>query len=214
VFILDSDVKGEVAEVTSFPFRLPNEIAHFGFIPKEEDLEPGDLIMFEPKSRWKLGHHMIKFVQSRCYGEQHSRWTHAAVYLGDWRVCTATPRRGVHTHEIWEQLLSHRLRVRRPKLPLNQRFQIVVNALARKGEKYGLSKLIAFYRELDRLHNVAAHQRIRVVSAAICSDLYADAFFLASHMVVGQPYNTAFMPADLSASDKLVDVSVRWARLS
>lgn len=213
MFILDSDAIGEVADTaTSIAYRLPKTIIKFGYIPREEDLEPGDLILFEPK-KWQLNHWLIKRVQSGCFPETHSRWSHAAVYTGDWQICSADTSRGVHEEDIFEHLLLSRLRVRRAKLPPVRRFQIALNAIRRRGNVYDWRGMLDFYRHFGTLHKVPLHQRVAATDASICSDLYAQSFFRAAHALIGRPVNTAFMPADLSATDKLDDVPVRWMRL-
>ena len=60
---------------------LPEDVRRFGFVPKFSDCKPGDLILFS-RNPPDLVTRFIDYAQRRAgFDAQHSRWTHAAIFL-------------------------------------------------------------------------------------------------------------------------------------
>lgn len=69
---------------------LDRRIRSFGYLPDEAELLPADIVLIASDGgkapRW------IEATQRRGgFAEDHARWTHAALYIGNDRVVEATP---------------------------------------------------------------------------------------------------------------------------
>lgn len=235
----------------ALPAQLPWYLRSFGFLPDTTAWRPGDLILVcavRSRWRWRL---IQAAQQVSVDTAEHARWHHAAVYLGDFVVAEAVGGRGVRVGYLYPYLSRFLLRVRRPleaDAELGQR--LALQAAIASGKRYdwrGFWRLGAqairrrgWRRTLRDLLDLASRQAPSAASKAsppthptlvappqamkpryICSDLYADCYYLASNGRLLVPPQDAHEvgddllidPAVLSASPRMVDIDVGWLRL-
>lgn len=203
-----------VADIVSTPFtiqRLPDEFVRLGYIPNATLLEPGDLILSEEK--WTSRQRSIETAQSNFQTASHARWTHAAIYAGWWKVCTATHRRGVHVHFVWDQLNERRFRVLRLKLPKERRSLVATAALARLNHQFSAKEIRVIARQLSRIRRSWRWRKMKIAEAALGSELYATSVVAADGLWLGPVGGEVCLPSDLSASESFEEVRVGWFKL-
>jgi hypothetical protein len=109
---------------------VPQLLRNFGAVPNFSLVKTGDLILssgFEPN----LVERSISLAQSSAgFSDNHSCWTHAAVFLYGTLVAEAVPEHGVRVHSLYEDMLRYVLRVRRPRVTDEQGARIALRALA------------------------------------------------------------------------------------
>ena len=207
------DVSAVRGTVRSPPHEIPKELREFGYIPDFQTWCPGDLLLFcncEP-TYMQRG---IQRTQSNLnYADEDSRWHHAAVYIGDLYLCEARPGR-VRYHRVLDSINPHTLvRIRRDEnLEDAERFRVAIRALMRLSMRYAyLSATRVLIRSLRRKRDMIgllARQK-----AQLCSQLFHDAYAEVTESILVQRVDREILPADLSATEKLVDVAIRWVRL-
>lgn len=87
-----------------------------GLVPDVEQLRPGDLLLFAPKSPNRGEQILISMQQE--FGAMHAAWSHAAVFTGGYGICEGTLDKGTHASSMFRFLGNrYRIKVRRPKPP-------------------------------------------------------------------------------------------------
>lgn len=195
------------------PGALDQRIQDFGRFPNFRVLLPGDLMLSSPIQPARFSKHVLRW-QERQYAPKHSRWTHAAIYIGDEWICEAV-NPVVRAVRIDPYVGGHLLRFRRdPLLTPDDRFRLVRAGLMRCGERYSIGDVsIQFSPKLPswefRISPVGPH-------SLICATLYRDAHDAACprrlQVPVGERSFT-ICPAFLSLTTHLRDVEVRWLKI-
>lgn len=148
------------------------------------------------------------------YSQEDARWHHAAVYLGESRLCEATSS-GVHTDYIYKYIGSHLIRVRRGcSLNADDGWKIALNAMFRLGAPYsygGIGRM--FVRSIRGFWNKSFGPSAGATKAEICSKLYADAYTLTTSRVLENAAGETPTPAALSATGELADVATCWREI-
>lgn len=188
----------------------PPALRQFGYYPNTDDWLPGDIILFSAVAPAFSGR-MIRTFQERCgYAPEDARWQHAAIYVGQERICEAvTPR--VRFQPLHDRVGTHLIRVRRlPGLNTDRRYAVAINALAHLGERYGYGEIF----RLLRYGHLFWKKPVTVRAApfrTICSQLCANAYALGIDVVLAAN-GTQFAAtlADISLTSQLSDVPVHW----
>jgi hypothetical protein len=210
-YILDPEVEGSVGTI-SLPDPKPHTIRRFGRFPSTDLLYPGDLLLFSAVKP-ELTSRLIASAQMRGgFANEHARWTHAAVYVGRNYVVEAVEK-GVQYERLYGYVGGHRLRARRdPDLSVEQRYEIVIQALTRIRERYSygaLPRLMwgsvkGYWNQNPGLENT---------SAVICSQVYADSYALVTSKLVVPGMSGNVKPCDLSVTPHLNDVKLEWRQV-
>lgn len=194
---------------------LPVKVRRFGFLPNIDEWLPGDLLLVSPVDPDWI-HRQITDAQTRCgYPEEDARWQHAAVYMGDGYICEASTN-GIRYVSVFTYVGEHLLRVRRDfSLTNNERWRLAIQAVVRLGEPYDFRKILLIYRSSFSTSWTAAvrAQFYKRKRAAICSQLYADAFSAITGKLLFNDVNGSITPATLSFSPLLKDVPLHWKRI-
>ena len=178
-----------------------------GVIPDLGSLQPGDLLLVSSISPTVISKAVTKFQKIGGYPEEHARWHHAAVYLGNDYVCEATATRGIVQTQIYKYLIgAHLLRFRRvPMLNVEQRYQLAIMAMTRLGDRYGHANLLNLAgAALEGFWNQNFFSRPKRL---VCSELFSEAYTLVTRRILGSGEVT---PAFLSLTSNLDDVKVNW----
>jgi hypothetical protein len=211
----------EEADEHRVPLRaLPIQTRQFGKLVDTSNLRPGDLLLSRELKPDKISK-LISGVQGDGgYHADDSRWTHAAMYVGDgFSVVEAT----------FEDLLSggdvrltsldaycdglNCLRFRRSRFLLTELegWRICVRALSRLKTSYSFTDAVRMW------YNIVVKKRgffdsdrwIPFSSAVVCSTLYADAYNESTRRSLGEVSGVC-VPAWLSLSEEFDDVDVKW----
>ncbi len=191
---------------------LPPEIRSFGYYPDITLMHPGDLVLVSPIKMSGIPKKIVAAQASGGYKPEDARWTHAAVYAGA-RVglCEAT-RRGVHASLLHGYVGKYLFRVRRDsEIDRDKGWEIVVNALARLNTRYSFLSIGMIFRRatgqgLWASQEMSAHEK----DALICSQLYAEAYSMATGKTLWNRVGKEVTPAYLSQTSALTDVTLRW----
>jgi len=181
-------------------------------LPDVSLLLPGDLILVHNLKLPLFSKAIVKAQEQGGHHPEDARWHHTAVYIDDYLICEAQPG-GVRTAYLYEYIPTHLIRIRRDlSLPQEHRYKIVVNALRRLREPYGFLSIFTLWKQskIGFWHPIQGYGYGR---ALICSQLYAEAYFLATdqwlvHGKLGLP-----TPADLSLTSVLTDIQINWVKL-
>lgn len=199
---------------------LPERVREAGFLPDIDALQPGDLILYSARSKFNLVPAGISFVQGKGgYSWEHARWTHAAVYLGEFQICEAT-REGVALNELTKAMVDCCLRVRRG----HHRGQFIDRET---GWRTALFAVMRLHQRYDTGHAAGIANLARkgfgqyrpeppkgAADAVICSELFQDAYCRATNVQLQNPLSREVTPAFLSATPLLKDVECNWRKLS
>jgi hypothetical protein len=191
---------------------VPPALRQFGFIPNFGLCRPGDLILSRG-IKFNFLERSISRAQERAgFAEEHSQWTHAAVFLYDTLVAEAVPKDGVRVHSLYNDTLQCVMRVRRPRLNGEARVHLALRAVATLGSRYGT--IAAFQLGHQMLHGLwNPGTLIAYGRKVICSKVYFDAHIeIAKLPLSGCPMNGLVGPAHLSATDDLDDVLIPWVK--
>lgn len=173
---------------------------------------PGDLLL-SSATKPNLSARLIALAQKQGgFGEEHACWTHAAVYVGRHYVVEAVAT-GVRYGPMFAYVDGYRLRARRdPTLSMEQRYQIVIQALTRLGERYGFMAIprLAFGSIKGYWTQRPSLER---TPAVICSQVFADSYALVTNRFVVPGVPSDIKPSDLSATPVLEDVPLEWRRV-
>jgi hypothetical protein len=196
---------------------LPVFMRKKGVFPDQDRMLIGDLVLVSPHAP-KAHQTAIRSMQSKRYDEAHAQWTHAAVYIGEGKLCEATTK-GVVVSELNELFSDYSVRFRRFQSDdVGHRFKIAIGALREMTKPYDWSRIKEFAKEVVQKVKTSpfkAERTSRPVerTAHICSALYCEAF----HFSVGRfPVRSnvyPVSPADLSASNSISDVDLSWLRI-
>ena len=197
---------------------VPPELRKFGSVPHFALCRPGDLILsrsIEPPLVERFIERSISRAQERAgFAEEHSRWTHAAVFLYDTLIAEAV-RGGVRIHSLFNDTLICMMRVRRPRLNNGEeRANLALRAAATLGTPYGIRAAFQLGRRMNAgLWN--PQELVAYGRKVICSKVYFDAHIEIAKLPLSDcPLNGLVSPAHLSATDDLDDVLIPWVRPS
>jgi hypothetical protein len=194
---------------------LPEKTRRFGFVPDLGLCCPGDLILSYSRLRDKIGELIADTQDQAGFAAEHSRWTHAAVFLYKDFIVEAAPQGGVQSRSLYEDIPDSVLRIRRrPGLSDVDRYKIALCALRMQGLRY--SKRIAFWaglRARSGLWNRSGY--VGTERAIICSKVFYDAFVEITRSLLRDcPVNEPVFPAHLSATIDLEDIAIPWLQLN
>ena len=210
--VLDPSNIGTPAAVKEAPTTLPQSVRRFGHIPNFDFWHPGDLLLFCSQRPNPMQRQIVRTQISLKYGDDHARWHHAAIYIGDSYLCEARPG-GVRYHAVVEFVPHMLIRVRRnAALTESQRFRIAIRALMRLTRPYSYRSTARAWLRSWRRGQFTLARRARN-RAVICSQLFHDAYMEATGRTLVQRADVDVLPAELSACSGLSDVSTGWARL-
>lgn len=192
---------------------LPRRVREFGRYPNFADWHPGDLLLFYKSEKPSLVSKLIIKAQESSFALEHARWHHAAVYVGDGFLCEANIFSGVQYRPIHDYVGKHCIRVRRdPTLAPGEGFKLAVRALTHLRETYGV--LTALGLGLKALRGFWRPTTLALDSqGVICSRLYALAYMAATGRIISDTDGRPILPADLSLTDNLLDVTVCWREI-
>ena len=213
--LLDPRDTSSATQPTSVPTTLPEDVREFGFIPDFKLWLPGDLLLFSAVKPNRAQRAIMKAQLRLGYAEEHAKWHHAAVYIGDLHLCEAVFR-GVRYHPVTDIFLGSRLRIRRnTQLTKEERFRIAIRALMRLSKPYDFwSVTLSGFRSLNTAFGQAFSRELRVRGrAVICSQLYHEAYMEVTSQALSAVTDRDVFPADLSACGGLADVRAQWAKL-
>lgn len=202
---------------------IPTKTRQFNKMIDLKLLKVGDLILisrikYSVFDIWAwVSHYMISSTQKRGgYADYDSRWTHAAVYVLDDRICEATAK-GVSSSLIWNYFDGkHLIRVRRNNnLTIDEKYKLAIFATSNQGMKYGWRNVVElFIRSLQGGFNKPAGNGAVMNRTLFCSQLYTSSHWLATKCDVGNPVMEDFTPASLSACKVLEDVDIEWTLIT
>jgi hypothetical protein len=198
--------------------QLPPQTRKFGFVPDLTQCEPGDLVLScSIKPDW-IEKQIISTQLNAGFGEDDSRWTHAAVFLYEDFIVEADPKRGVRTRSLYSDIPDSLLRVRRRLglLPA-ERYKIALCAQRMLGMRYGFRAALSLGWQVrisemwDRCWN--RRKKIWEEEAAICSQVFHDAHAEITRNRLANCPLAYVMPAHLSATSDLDDIGIPWLQL-
>ena len=212
---LDPNNIGQPTPTKSVPFQLPRKVWAFGYIPDFDLWRPGDLLLFSAVKP-TLGQNIVIKTQERLgYAGENAKWHHAAVYIGDHYMCEARPF-GIRYHLVVDNVPAFRIRVRRDcQLSMDERFRVAIRALMRLTRRYSfISASTAWLRSwYNDGYTLIAPGTQRHGNAAICSQLFHEAYMEVTSRILVQNTSQIVLPADLSACQNLSDVRCTWSKL-
>jgi hypothetical protein len=208
--VIDPDAIGDLEDLKIDV--LPQPLRDFGAVPNFSILRTGDLILSRGREpdfteRW------ISDAQRRGgFSDNHSCWTHAAVFAYGTLIAEAVPGKGVRIRSLFHDVLQSKLRVRRPRVTDEQGAHIALRALAQLGRPYSrFAALQVGWHMRQGLWNPAA--LVSYGRKLICSKVYFDAHIEITRLpLAGCPLNGLVSPAHLSATNDLDDVFIPWVR--
>ena len=183
-------------------------------------LEQGDVILFAPLAA-TAAQIAIRRMQRRWgSNEEHSRFTHAALYVGlDHLVCQAIPFGGVQYATIEHHLDGNCCIARRwPGLNARQRGRIAAQACSHLGKPYGWKA--AVLESLKRGWGVEWDDDAErgLVCSRLCDRSITAALLdegLASNQLQFHPDPKSWItPAILRESTRLQDIDLQWCRVT
>lgn len=181
--------------------------------PSTAKLQKGDILLFSPIKPTEVQRRIQR--QQRRWGspDQHSQFTHAAIYLGqDHLLCESVPFDGVRHGALESRLADNCILARRfPNLTDVERDNIQRGTQQWLETAYGYTsaflallhpRLAAYWDEHVAQELVCSRLCDRVITAALVETRPADTVRL---------HNNAWItPANLSESRILEDVDLKW----
>lgn len=191
---------------------IPAKVRKFGYFPNIDDWLPGDLLLISATKPPWISRQIISAQARGGYSMDDARWHHAAMYIGDANICEAIGS-GVHLAPIFDYIGTHYLRLRRDvTLSEKDRFRLAVKALARLRNSYSQWSILKLYaRSFPGFwHDSSDAVSFFGVNAVICSQLYADAYAMATSKLIASVPSVQVTPAALSETTQLTDVALHW----
>jgi hypothetical protein len=191
---------------------VPQPIRDFGAVPNFCLFKTGDLILSRGLEPDLIERSISHAQRTGGFSDDHSCWTHAAVFLYSTLVAEAVPENGVRVRSLYEDVLQTVSRVRRPRVTDEQGAHIALRALAQLGTPYNwFAALVVGWHMHHGLWNPAA--LVSYGRKSICSKVYFDAHIeIAKLPHSGCPMTGLVSPAHLSATNDLDDVLIPWVR--
>lgn len=211
--ILSPDDDAEAEFVVQGPLA-ENELV-LGKVIDLDRLLPGDLILVSSLAPDYIVRCIRKVQERGGYTPEHSRWDHAALYVGKGVICEAT-KNGVRRARLSKYVGRHLIRARRAAgLTLESRYELAIHALTLHGFSYDFREVFRLWRAARHGFNNAIHDSSVLGNpypkrATICSQLYADCYVSVTKVVIGNLDGGETTPAWLSVTPQLVDVQLRW----
>jgi hypothetical protein len=224
------DPANPVAQVTGsfkkadIPY-LGSKQFEFGYLPNIKKIKPGDVLLtssVEPNAAGGL----VSYFQ-RKQTIHTAKWTHAAVYVGDWAVIEAVPLHGIRLGSILDYVPDHKMLFRRPQVMCGgdahgseiMGLKIALQAALRvPNSRYGWVKAYEISRNLARKARYVFDWRNEETSGNfVCSGLYskcvsiATGQFLAPASFIEQ--DQPVTPAMLAGASTLQTLDVGWGKL-
>jgi cell wall-associated NlpC family hydrolase len=192
---------------------IPPEIRSFGYLPDVRQCKPGDLILFSAVEPALFSKAIIGAQADGGYSEFDAAWHHVAVFVGGYEICEAQNGK-VRISPIFDYVGSHRILVRRDvSLDDETRSRIMADAIKQLQKPYGW--LAALRLGIQSRFGFWQRNEVRASQhAAICSQLYADAYTRVTNKLLILGKLGTPMPAGLSLTAALKDVSVDWLKIS
>jgi hypothetical protein len=190
--------------------QVRHDIRRFGLVPDPRELLPADILLIagsSPVSR------LIGRAQTRAgFAAHDAMWSHVALFTGDNMVVEANPWGGVALRPMVEATFGRRILARRrPGLAMEDRYRVVIKALAHLRRRYSILTVpsLAWRAWAGPRARPSGH----VGGITICSTLVADAYVEAVQADIRPPSMGAAWPADVSHTDRLSDVTIGWVRV-
>lgn len=211
--VLDPDDRTVVGSI-QVDYPLPVSVRSFGRLPDAGALLPGDLLLFRAKNADFVGRRIEGAQRRGGFSADDSRWTHAAVYVGDHALCEARPFRGVGYSNFYSYIGGHYIRARRdPSLTTDQRYRLAIEALTRLRRSYSILR-IAWLARQSFVGYWSPVAPVVVAQRLVCSQLYADAYLAVTKTLVANTQTAIFTPAHLSATARLQDIPLGWVDIA
>jgi hypothetical protein len=194
---------------------LPPEVRKFGYVPDLRACKSGDLILSSSIEPGFMDRQIMAVQDQLGLAREHTRWTHAAIFLYEDWIVEATPREGVITRSLYPDIPDALFRVRRwPHLTEEERYKIALCAQRMLGARY--DKKVAFFAGLKaRFGEWCRHDWFPVTRPTIlCSKVFYDAHVEVTRTLLKDcPLNDLVTPAHLSATGDLKDIAVPWLKV-
>jgi len=218
----------EAHQVYPEPFRpdvpLPPSILEAGYIPHPGDLQPGDLILSAPLSKFDVAARGIAYIQGRDgYLPEHARWNHAAIYAGEMFLACEATREGVRLTNLLHAFSGAIVRIRRGVAD----GEFIQRELGLRTALFSVARLNQPYDYSQRLETGWSAMRTGVADyrakapkdcgrteESICSEFFQDAYWRATGILLQNRLSQESTPALLSSTPLLKDVPCRWRKLS
>jgi hypothetical protein len=211
---------GQRANVTRrFMRAFSKDTMKFGQLIDTETLLPGDLLLTREGKPDDVGRMIVDTQSNGGYTDNHARWTHAAMYVGDGtNVIESTFETlfdaGVRLTSFDSYCQgAHFLRFRRPRHFKIERdgWRTCVCAMAKLNRSYDFRDALSMWFKVRFRKKSFNSKDVRRSDSemVICSTLYADAYNEATRRSLGE-INGICVPAWLSLSDEFKDVAVSW----
>ena len=193
---------------------LPRPVRDFGKYPNFDEWQPGSLLLFHIPEKTPWISRLIVKTQERAYDFEHARWHHAAVYVGDGFLCEARIRGGVQYRPLDDYVGKHQIRVRfDDRMSHPQGYKLAIRAMTRLRESYGFNEIAKL--SWRAIKGFGARSPLALgPKGVICSHLYDMAYRGATKRLLFDTGDRPIMPAELSQTVELKDVSVYWRRIA
>lgn len=207
---------------------LPPKTLAFGKIVDVEKLWPGDLLLVRETNPDQISSAIARTQEKGGYTKEHSRWTHAAMYVGDdIHVVEATFNNVLGKGDVRLTKLdaycdgANILRFRRCNEVIEhpqKAFWICVSALGRMSKPYDFGTAILDWIKINLFgygyyaDNHEDKKKRNEKDAFICSTLIAESIQESVRYTLGEE-NGACVPAWLSMTDLFSDVDVNWIKI-
>jgi hypothetical protein len=193
---------------------LPGHVRRFGYVPDLSACMPGDLVLFRSVRPNVIARTIEAAQLAGGISAEHSRWTHATIFLSDDFVVEASPISGVAQRTLYADVPDKILRIRRqPALSEVERYRVALRALRMLGARYGYGAAISTGWHL--LNGLWSSPSITSLGpAVICSKVFSDAYSdVTRKLLSGCPIDFPVTPAHLSATPDLQDIQIGWLKL-
>ena len=214
LFLDPGNIPSACLECEHVPPAIPQAVRQLKHLPDLDLLLPGDLILISPLTPTSVQGLIQKDQWDGGYSKDDARWTHAAVYLGfDFNICEATGE-GVHQASLLGSLATCMVRARRhPTINSDTRWKIAVAAALQIGTPYGIASTLKMHSRAKQGFYTPQQAKTQSPNGVNCSELFADAFLLATRITLQDTQVKGVSPAYLSFVKELEDVPLVWRSL-